>query len=325
MVGGLIQEQHVGRLRDLARDGETPFPAAGEGVGAHREIAEPGAAEGLADEGGALQFVQVLPGDGGGDHLVHRVAFGELGLLRHVAGARIAAERNGAAVGLEQACKDAQQGGFARAVAADQAEAFAFGDTQRDVLKQQAGTVGFGEAGATSKQCHYSYRSASTGSSCAAFMAGHTPKKTPMITDTLKPVMSAQAGTLEGSEGTSAPVRVMASTRNWPTISRRRAPRALRTPISRVRSVTLTSIMFITPMPPTSRPSAEMAKATRPMRLVIRSNCWMIWSGVEMVKSSLASVGRRRMRRMMASTSAKASSRLPVLALAVIMKRSTCG
>ena len=31
-----------------------------------------------------------------------------------------------------------------------------------------------------------------------------------------------------------------------------RAPVAMRTPISRTRSVTLTSMMFITPMPPTS-------------------------------------------------------------------------
>ena len=56
-------------------------------------------------------------------------------------------------------------------------------------------------------------------------------------------------------------------------MSRRRAPMALRTPISRVRSVTLTSMTFITPMPPTSSPRPEIAMATRPMRLVMRSNC----------------------------------------------------
>ena len=41
-------------------------------------------------------------------------------------------------------------------------------------------------------------------------------------------------------------------------MSLRRAPIALRTPISRVRSVTDTSMMFITPMPPTIRPTEEM-------------------------------------------------------------------
>ena len=36
-------------------------------------------------------------------------------------------------------------------------------------------------------------------------------------------------------------------------MSRRRAPSALRTPISRMRSVTETSMMFMTTMPPTIR------------------------------------------------------------------------
>ena len=43
-----------------------------------------------------------------------------------------------------------------------------------------------------------------------------------------------------------------------------RAPVAMRMPISRVRSVTLTSMMFMTPMPPTS---SEIA-ATDPSRTV---------------------------------------------------------
>ena len=47
-------------------------------------------------------------------------------------------------------------------------------------------------------------------------------------------------------------------------MSLRLAPIALRMPISRVRSVTLTSMMFITPMPPTS---SEIA-ATSPSSVV---------------------------------------------------------
>ena len=42
-----------------------------------------------------------------------------------------------------------------------------------------------------------------------------------------------------------------ASIRNCCMMSPRRAPTAMRTPISRVRSVTDTSMMFMTPMPPT--------------------------------------------------------------------------
>jgi len=44
----------------------------------------------------------------------------------------------------------------------------------------------------------------------------------------------------------------VASTRNWSRMCSVRAPTARRTPISRVRSVTDTSMMFMMPMPPTS-------------------------------------------------------------------------
>src|SRR3990172_8057271 len=55
--------------------------------------------------------------------------------------------------------------------------------------------------------------------------------------------------------------RVSASTRNWARMSRRRAPTAIRRPISRVRSVTDTSMMFMMPMPPTSSDTEAMALA----------------------------------------------------------------
>ena len=51
---------------------------------------------------------------------------------------------------------------------------------------------------------------------------------------------------------------VPASMINWLRISRPLAPRDLRMPISRVRSVTDTSMMFIMPMPPTTREMAAM-------------------------------------------------------------------
>ena len=41
------------------------------------------------------------------------------------------------------------------------------------------------------------------------------------------------------------------------------APTAMRTPISRVRSVTLTSMMFMMPMPPTSSEMAAMPASSR--------------------------------------------------------------
>ena len=54
-------------------------------------------------------------------------------------------------------------------------------------------------------------------------------------------------------------VRVMASMRNCPLITRGDAPRAFRMPISLVRSATETSIMFMMPIPPTSREIPAMA------------------------------------------------------------------
>ena len=53
---------------------------------------------------------------------------------------------------------------------------------------------------------------------------------------------------------------MMLSTTNCRRISLLVAPRALRVPISRVRSVTDTSMMFITPMPPTSREMPAMTE-----------------------------------------------------------------
>ena len=62
--------------------------------------------------------------------------------------------------------------------------------------------------------------------------------------------------------------RMILSTMNCRRMARGGAPSALRTPISRVRSVTDTIMIFITPMPPTSR----LMAATTPMA---REICWV--------------------------------------------------
>ena len=51
-------------------------------------------------------------------------------------------------------------------------------------------------------------------------------------------------------------------------MSLRRAPSALRMPISRVRSVTLTSMMFMMTIPPTTSEISAMAPATSPNEFV---------------------------------------------------------
>ncbi len=53
----------------------------------------------------------------------------------------------------------------------------------------------------------------------------------------------------------------MLSSKNCAVMSPRRAPSALRRPISRMRSVTLVSIMFMMPMPPTNSEMLATAMA----------------------------------------------------------------
>ena len=68
---------------------------------------------------------------------------------------------------------------------------------------------------------------------------------------------------------------MMASSKNCFVMSRRRAPSDLRRPISRMRSVTFVSIMFMMPMPPTN----SEIDATDPMSsendVIIVSICLM--------------------------------------------------
>ena len=62
---------------------------------------------------------------------------------------------------------------------------------------------------------------------------------------------------------------VTASTRNWSSTSRARAPMARRMPISRVRSVTDTSMIFMIPMPPTNRLTPATAPNSEVITLVL--------------------------------------------------------
>ena len=76
---------------------------------------------------------------------------------------------------------------------------------------------------------------------------------------------------------------ITASTRNWVMMSDLRAPSARRMPISRVRSVTLASMMFIMPMPPTSSEMPAMAPATIWSRRALSSAWRSRARGISMV------------------------------------------
>ena len=111
--------------------------------------------------------------------------------------------------------------------------------------------------------------------------ATETPKATPMppavgiATKPSLPVPSTRAMTLVSTLAMRMPSKmpmappmaevVPASMMNWLRMSRHLAPRDFRMPISRVRSVTDTSMIFMIPMPPTSRLMAAMR-----IRIIIR-------------------------------------------------------
>ncbi|KAG1597312.1 hypothetical protein G6F46_014301 [Rhizopus delemar] len=85
-----------------------------------------------------------------------------------------------------------------------------------------------------------------------------------VLENTSEQPISASASTAPSASATlipSTPPSRQTSTdsiRNCCRMSLRRAPTAMRTPISRVRSGTDTSMMFITPMPPTTNAMAAM-------------------------------------------------------------------
>src|SRR5438067_8352 len=127
--------------------------------------------------------------------------------------------------------------------------------------------------GAPVRAPDYSYLSATIGSRLAARRAGQMPKNSPTAALNTKARRMASGeisvfqcarrdSTMAPPEPRITPImppsrhNTSASTRNWNRMLNRVAPSALRTPISRVRSVTDTSMMFMIARPPTSRLTA---------------------------------------------------------------------
>ena len=90
----------------------------------------------------------------------------------------------------------------------------------------------------------------------------------------------------------------------------RRAPSALRSPISRVRSVTATNMMFITPMPPTSSEKKHISRLAAVTVLARLSKVARSESLEEISKSFSFSEVRLRTRRK-AATAASCSRFIP--------------
>ena len=125
---------------------------------------------------------------------------------------------------------------------------------------------------------------ASIGSRFDAFFAGYHPKNTPVIVHTANDstteypsITTGQFATnltiAEAKQPNTTPIKppvtliIIDSIRNCIIMSRSRAPMLIRRPISRVRSVTETYMIFIMPIPPTS----SEIPATQASKIVIIS------------------------------------------------------
>ena len=109
-------------------------------------------------------------------------------------------------------------------------------------------------------------------------------------------------------------LNVAASTRNWLRMSRRRAPSDLRMPISRVRSATATSMIFMMTIPPTTKPIAGRAVPAIVITLLVFSNITSADAVVSITKLSGCDGRRWRLARSASRTVSIDSSSMSVFA-----------
>src|SRR5205814_10611672 len=139
---------------------------------------------------------------------------------------------------------------------------------------------------------HYghSYLSAVTGSSRDAVHAGANPEINPVMTDTIMLITTNPVENWIGKDGKAMPMRkhmakakpspiippskqrAVDSIKNWRRLVRRRAPSALRVPISFVRSFTLTKVIFIIPIALKKSESPVMKSPATAMEFLIGSS-----------------------------------------------------
>ena len=170
MVGRLVEDQEVGIAEQRSRQRHAHAPAAGE-LAAGPRLGGVVEAQAMQDRGGPRRcrrradFVEpgmdvgqpqsVVAGlgfgqqrgalDVGGQHGVEHGDAAAGRVLRHRADAVSAAQADAAAVGLDVALDQAQQGRFAGAVAADQADLPAVGHGRGGAIEQHALAVAEGE------------------------------------------------------------------------------------------------------------------------------------------------------------------------------------
>ncbi len=136
MVGGLVEQQDVGRGREHARQRRAPRLAAGEVSG----VFAAGEAELLQQ---MLRHIGIVAGAEPAFHISQRRRHaGEVRLLGKVTDGRAGLHEARAAIGIDQAGGDLEQRRLAGAVAADKADAVARRDGQLRAIKQRRSAEG---------------------------------------------------------------------------------------------------------------------------------------------------------------------------------------
>jgi hypothetical protein len=141
VVRGLVHEQDVGRLDQLAGDREALLPAAGEDVHRLGGAFEAGLAEGDGDPGGLLEVLFGIVFQGLGEDLPGGPPWRERWVLWDVADADTPAESTDAAVRLLDAGQEAQQGRLPGTVRSHQPHAISLEETEGEVLEQRPRAV----------------------------------------------------------------------------------------------------------------------------------------------------------------------------------------
>ena len=136
MVGRLVEQQDVGLGRERARERRAPRLAAGKARGVF-VAGEPELFEQVARAMGVVagRKARLHIGERGGE--ARQVRF-----LRQIADGGAGLREACAAIGLHRSGGDLQERGFARAVAADQADALALADRQLRAFQQRRAAEG---------------------------------------------------------------------------------------------------------------------------------------------------------------------------------------
>ena len=155
MIGRLVEQENVrARSERLGQGGAAGF-AAGQDFG----IFQPGQAEMFQQVLGAIGIIAA--GQAGLDIRHHRLEFRQVGILLEIADRRAGMDEAFAFVGLDCAGGDFHQRRLARAIAADQAQAFALANAEISAVEQ--GGDAEGEVDILEREKRWSHEAPHTG------------------------------------------------------------------------------------------------------------------------------------------------------------------